>query len=95
MLSQEDIRHIASLARIAVTDDEVERYRHDLSKVMELFRELERVSPEPVRSVSSATTKENTAREDRAVPADEETRAAILRNAPKVRDGSLEVKSVF
>lgn len=95
MLSQEDIRHVAALARIAVTDEDVERYRHDLARVMELFAELDRVSPEAVRSVSLATMKENASRDDRVSACDETTRAAILANAPKTRDGSIEVKSVF
>ncbi|HJU86034.1 MAG TPA: Asp-tRNA(Asn)/Glu-tRNA(Gln) amidotransferase subunit GatC [Gemmatimonadota bacterium] len=40
-VSPEDVRHIARLARLELTDDEVERFRHELSVILAYVEKLE------------------------------------------------------
>ncbi len=95
MLSTEEIRHIASLARIRLTEAEEEKYRHDLSQVLDFFRELETVDTTGVGSVGMITGKENAWRADAVVEAAPATRQGILDQFPKKQGDSLQVPSVF
>ena len=40
-VSSDDVRHIARLARLDVTDEEVERFRHELSTILGYVEQLE------------------------------------------------------
>lgn len=42
-ISADDVRHIAGLARLELTDDEVERFRGELSKILEYVAQLESI----------------------------------------------------
>jgi aspartyl-tRNA(Asn)/glutamyl-tRNA(Gln) amidotransferase subunit C len=42
-ISAEDVRHIAGLARLDLSDEEVERFRGELSKILEYVAQLDRV----------------------------------------------------
>jgi aspartyl-tRNA(Asn)/glutamyl-tRNA(Gln) amidotransferase subunit C len=95
MLSKEEIRHIARLARIRLTPTEEEKYRKDLSQVLDFFRELESVDTAGVGSVGMITGKENAYRSDTLTPAVASTRQGILDQFPKKQGESLQVPSVF
>lgn len=42
-VSLEDVRHIARLARLDLTEDEVERFRHELSTILAYVEQLDEV----------------------------------------------------
>jgi len=93
MLSKEEVIKIAELARIALTEAEVEKFQKDLSKVLEYVDELKKVNVEGLEEVSQVTGLVNVQREDKA----EETlvREEILSQAPEVKDGYFKVKAIL
>lgn len=95
MLSKEEITHIAGLARIRLTEDETEKYRQDLSQVLDFFRELESVDTEGVVVDGMITGKENGWREDIERSAPDIEQGAIKSLFPDRKDDYLKVKSVF
>ena len=95
MLSTEEIRHIAHLARIRLTPDEEEKYRKDLSQVLDFFQELESVDTEGIGSVGMITGKENGWRSDTVVETPASTKKGIIDQFPKKQGESLQVPSVF
>ncbi len=48
ILTAEQVRKIAALARIKLTDDEVEKFRKELSVVLDYVSELEKVNTDGV-----------------------------------------------
>lgn len=42
-VSSDDVRHIASLARLDLTGEEVERFRHELSTILAYVEQLDEV----------------------------------------------------
>jgi aspartyl-tRNA(Asn)/glutamyl-tRNA(Gln) amidotransferase subunit C len=44
-VSPEDVRHIARLARLELTDEEVERFRRELSTILAYVEKLEELEP--------------------------------------------------
>lgn len=95
MLSSEEVKNIAKLARIGLSDEDVLKYQRDLSAILDFFKELETVPTEGVSPMGNSTEKSDAFREDRAVPGSDAERAAILANVPMTKDGFVKVKSVF
>ena len=95
MLSKEEIRHIASLARIRLTEEEEKKYQYDLSQVLDFFKELETADTTNVGSVGMITGKENAYRGDILTETPQSTRQGIVEQFPRKKGDALEVPSVF
>lgn len=95
MLSVDEVKNIATLARIGLKGEEVEKYRKDLSAILDFFKELEMVPTDGVLPMGNSTEKSDAYREDRAVPGSDDERSALLANVPMTKDGFVRVRSVF
>lgn len=95
MLTKEEILHIASLARIGLTEKDVEKYQHDLSDILDYFKKLEEVDVEGVEPIGHITGMQNNFRSDKSEDFGSIGREQIMSNAPKVKDGYIKVKSVL
>lgn len=93
MLTQEEVLHIAKLARIELGPEEVEKYQKELSLVLDYVSELKDVETEGLEEVSQVTGLENVQRVD--VPVLAENRDEILSQAPDVKDGLYKVQSIL
>jgi aspartyl-tRNA(Asn)/glutamyl-tRNA(Gln) amidotransferase subunit C len=92
MLSRDQVLHVARLARLELTSEEVERFGNELSKVLdhiELIAELGDL--EGVPPTSHVVDVENVLRED--VPRPSLPREKALESAPDVANGGFRVPS--
>ena len=85
-LSREEVVHIASLCRIAMTDEEIERMGQQLSHILGQFQVLRQVKTEDVPPTSHAVALESIYRNDEVQPSAE--MEDVLANAPR-RQGDL------
>ncbi len=92
-LSRDEVRHIARLARLGVSEDDVERAREQLSNILENFAVLESVDTEDVPPTAQSITLENVLRDDEA--SDSFPREQILANAPRQEEDSFRVRPVL
>ena len=95
MLTQDEIRHIALLARIGVDDIEIESYQKDLSAVLEYFKKLEEVDTKDVQEIGHITGRNNYFRTDKCELREEENIKKIMKNVPETKDDFIKVKSVL
>lgn len=95
MLSKEEIKHIALLARVGIEEDEIESYQNDLSEVLDYFKKLEEVDTKQVREIGHITGKSNVFREDRCELREDGDTEKIMKNAPEKKDNFVKVKSVL
>ena len=93
MLSKEEVIKLSKLARIALTDAEVEKFQKDLSTVLDYVEELKQVDVEGLEEVSQVTGLVNVQRDDVAVAA--ENHDEILSQAPEIKDGFYKVKAIL
>ncbi len=93
MLSAEEVKKVALLARIELSDSEVEKFQKDLSQVLDYVEELKQVDTDGLEIVSSVTGLENVQREDKAVLVDYQE--DIIDNAPERKDRYYKVKSIL
>ncbi len=93
MLTTEEVKKIALLARIELTEAEVEKFRKDLSTVLDYVDELKKVNVEGLEEVSQVTGLVNVQRDDKPVVAS--NREEIFSQAPEMKDGFYKVKSIL
>lgn len=79
-ISAEQVRKIAALARLALTDDQVERFRGDLSAVLAYVERLRELDLSGIEPLANPVDEHNRLRDDE--PAAAIPREALLRNAP-------------
>jgi len=87
------VQHIALLARLGVTDTELERFRGQLSNILENFQILQQVDTTDVPPTTQSIPLQNVTKDDEVAPSlppDD-----VLANAPQ-REGELfRVKAVL
>ncbi len=93
MLTKEEVIKIADLARISLTDQEVEKFQKELSAVLDYVEELKQVNVDGLEEVSQVTGLVNVQREDKVV--DSIDKEEILKNAPEIKDGYYKVKAIL
>jgi aspartyl-tRNA(Asn)/glutamyl-tRNA(Gln) amidotransferase subunit C len=93
MLTKEEVKKIAVLARIELTEIEVEKFQKDLSAVLEYVDELKLVNVDGLEEVSQVTGLVNVQRQDIAV--DHGNREEIFSQAPEMKDGYFKVKAIL
>jgi aspartyl-tRNA(Asn)/glutamyl-tRNA(Gln) amidotransferase subunit C len=86
MISREDVVHVAALARLGLTDEEIDRMQGQLNRILEAVGELQAVDTSSVGPTAQVIALENVMRED--VVRAGIGREAALANAP-LREGSL------
>jgi len=79
-LSGEDVRHIARLTRVGLTDEEVEKMRVQLTDILAHFQSLAEVETEGVEPTGHSTDMHTVMRDDVAGPS--LPRNDVLANAP-------------
>ena len=92
-ISREDVLHVANLARLHLTDEEVDRMQAQLSKILEAIETLRDVDTSHVGPTASVIQLENVMRDDVARPG--MAREAALANAPLRDDPFLRVPTVL
>jgi aspartyl-tRNA(Asn)/glutamyl-tRNA(Gln) amidotransferase subunit C len=95
MLTIEEVKHIALLARIGLSDVEVEKYRKELSGVLDFFHELGELDLSNESIGDGIPVKENDTREDRVVEFGDIGKSDIMTCVPVKKDGFIRVRSVF
>jgi aspartyl-tRNA(Asn)/glutamyl-tRNA(Gln) amidotransferase subunit C len=89
MISEDDVRHVAKLARLHLSPDEVTRMTSELGQIfghIEKISELDMTDVPPTAHVLDVT---NVSRADKARPS--WPREQALKNAPAVSDDSFRV----
>lgn len=94
-LKKEDIQHIAKLARLELTDKEIEKYGGQLSAVLGYIEQLGEVDTENIIPTAQVTGLENVLRIDNVVDWNKDEREDALSLAPELEDGQIKVKRVL
>ena len=92
-LTSEEIRHLATLARIGMTEQEVERMRDEMSSILDHFDVLQDVDTEGVEPTGHSADLESVMREDEA--RESASREDALANAPHREDDFIRVRAVL
>lgn len=92
-LSHEEVRRIAELAKLDLTEEEVARYASQLSNVLDYFQRLQEVDTSQIEPTASVLPLKNVWRPDTAgqpLPP-----ARVIANAPDAEDNQFRVSAVL
>ena len=92
-LSREEVLHIARLARVALTDDEIALMSEQLSHILESFEMLQQVDTTDVPPTAQSIDLRNVLREDEVAPS--LTPDEALGNAPRREGDFFRVRAVL
>lgn len=95
MINQEDVRHIAKLARLGIAEEEVGKFQKDLTAILDMVEKLKEVNVDNVEPTTQVTGLENRTRADEGDKKEAEIRKNILANAPETKDGYIKVKAIL
>ncbi|MFH1652342.1 MAG: Asp-tRNA(Asn)/Glu-tRNA(Gln) amidotransferase subunit GatC [Chloroflexota bacterium] len=92
-LSREEVLHIARLARLGLTDAEVDRMREQLSNILENFEMLQQVDTTDVPPTAQSISLQNVFRDDEVEPS--LSQDDVLANAPRREGEFFRVRAVL
>ena len=92
-LTREEVLHVARLARVGVTDADVEKFQQQLSTILDNFDILRQIYTTNVPPTTHTLPLENVMGEDQ--PIDSLDQADVLLNAPQQQEGYLRVRAVL
>lgn len=92
-LTQEEVRHVAELAKLRLSESEVEQFAGQLSAILEYAERLSAVDTSSIPPTPYVLPLNNVMRDDEPEPC--LSNEAALANAPDQEDGFFRVRAVF
>jgi len=89
----EEVTHIANLARLALTEEELENYRQQLSAILDYAASLQELDTSSIPPTSSVLPPHSVLRPDEPVQGLDLTE--ILQNAPQTEQSQFRVPPVM
>ncbi len=93
VLSREEVAHLSTLARIALTDDELDHFASELSVILESVASISGVASDDIPPTSHALPLVNVFRADEVRPG--LTQAEALSGAPAAEQGRFSVPRIL
>lgn len=88
-----EVEHVARLARLRLSPDELEKMRAQLSQILDHFAMLAELDVRGIPPTAQVTGMLNVARDDQVRPS--LPREDVLANAPDQAEGMFRVKAIF
>ena len=98
MIKKEEVQHIAKLARMNLTDEEINKYQKELSLILDYIKTLDKADLLDVQLDSSLLERrsnENILREDEVRKENKTDNKELLALAPETKNNYLKVKPIF
>ncbi|MBF0193340.1 MAG: Asp-tRNA(Asn)/Glu-tRNA(Gln) amidotransferase subunit GatC [Magnetococcales bacterium] len=92
-INADTVKHVANLARLNISDDEVESHTNQLSQILGLMDQLNSLPTDNVEPMTHAVDMLMPAREDVVVNGD--SREILLNCAPDSEDGHFRVPKII
>ncbi len=92
-ISREEVLHIALLARLGVTETEVDKLTEQLSNILENFEVLQKVDTIDIPPTTQSIALQNVVNEDEVSPS--LSQSEVLANAPQREGDFFRVRAVL
>jgi aspartyl-tRNA(Asn)/glutamyl-tRNA(Gln) amidotransferase subunit C len=93
VLSRAEVEHIAELAKLQLTDEEIEQYTEQLSAILDYAQELNQIDTDAISPTASVLPLHNVLAED--IVQGTLGRSLLLKNAPEVEAGQIRVQAIL
>jgi len=93
-LTREEVLNLARLARLHLSDDEIESFQNDISAILDYVDELKGVDLGNINNKKKITGLKNIMRKDEVVDYNQ-SQDMLLKNAPNIFDKQIQVKRML
>ena len=95
MVDKKYVKHIAELARIDFSDQEIEKMEKELSLILDYFNLIREVDVSGVEPISYLNMNKNVMRKDEAFPKSDEEIEEIIKAFPEKQGRHLKIKAIL
>ena len=95
MISKNEIRHIAQLARLGISKEEENKFSNDLSEILDYMKKLQGVDIKNILPTSHSLKLENVFREDEIKITKSEVVDSLINSSPQKKGRYIKVKAIF
>ena len=92
MISKEDVKHVAKLARLELTTSEIDQMSKQLGDIIEYVTQMNEVDTTGVEPMAHPLPAVNVMRDDQVKY--EQTKEELMKNAPEEEDGFFKVPKI-
>ena len=92
MIGADEVKHVAKLARLELTDSEVEKYSKQLGDILKYVEQMNEVDTTGIEPMPHPIPIYNVMRDD--VVSYEQTKEELMKNAPYEEDGFFRVPKI-
>ncbi len=94
-LTDDQVKHVAKLAKLSLTDDEVKKYKDQLSNILSHIEELSQVDVAGIEPTSQTTELTNVFRDDEILEERILTSEQVFLNAKNQENNQFKVDAVI
>jgi aspartyl-tRNA(Asn)/glutamyl-tRNA(Gln) amidotransferase subunit C len=96
MISKDEVKNIAKLARLKLTENEVEKMQKDLSSILDYFNVLKKADTKKMGKIKKEFLDlEKVTRKDKVMEQSISLANNLVQAAPDKKDGYIKVKSIL
>ncbi|MCX6760334.1 MAG: Asp-tRNA(Asn)/Glu-tRNA(Gln) amidotransferase subunit GatC [Candidatus Nealsonbacteria bacterium] len=99
MISKDDAKKVAKLARLGISEKEAVKFQKELSAVLEYFKMINEVNVSKIEptfhSAEDFLGKDKLTRKDKAIPENEATVKKIIESSPDKKERYIKVKAIL
>lgn len=92
-ISIEEVKHVAHLARLGISEEEAVEFQKQLDKMITFAEQLNELETDNVEPTSHVLEMKNVLRED--IPQKGLPREDVLKNVPEHQNGQVKVPSII
>ena len=92
MITKDDVKHVAKLARLTLTEEEIDKYSEQLGNILKYVEQMNEVDTTGIEPMPHAIPITNVMRED--VVKYEQNKEELMKNAPYEEDGFFRVPKI-
>lgn len=94
-LTKDEVKHVSGLAKLELTDKEIEKFLPQLSTIIDHISELQKVDTTNITPTSQTTGLENVFRDDTPSPNGSLTQEEAVNGSDKVHNGMFKVDAIL
>lgn len=93
-ISESDVKQVAALARLELTEKDIAKYQKELSTILDYIDLIEKADTKNIEPTAQVTGLIDVVRKDEKIPS-ELSRDEIFENTPEKQSGYIKVKAVL
>lgn len=94
-ISKQEVQHVVKLARLGLTQKEIEKFQNELSSILDYAQKLKKVDVSKVKPTTHPYFLENVMRDDRSRKPEIERVNRLIDAVPQRMGGYVKVRSVL